>query len=86
LREGLFDIGLEHGVGLGEIVVGLDQHRQARNAGNRDVTGIEKVVADLHDIFAHGLGDVAGVDLQRAGEVKPDFQFAVRRLLDLLGK
>jgi len=25
----------------------------------------EQVIADLHDIFAHGLGDVAGVDLQR---------------------
>src|SRR5262249_582797 len=50
------------------------------------IAGIEKIIADLDDVLAHCLGNVAGVDLQRTSEMKPDLQFAVRRLSDLLGK
>ena len=85
-RERLLDIGLQHRGGLGEILVGLHQHRQARDAGDRDVAGVEQVVADLHDVLADRLVMLFGADLQRAREMQLHLQLAVGRLLDLLGQ
>ena len=82
----LFDVRLEHRVCFREILVGLNEHRQSQNAGGRDVSRIEQIVADLHDILAHGLCNIAGVDLEGARQMQSNLEFAVGRLLDFLGK
>src|SRR5262249_41374498 len=62
---GLLAIRLEHRVELGKI---------AQDAGDRDIARVEQVVAHLRDPAAHHLGDGAGADLRRAGEMQARFQ------------
>jgi hypothetical protein len=86
LGEGFREVRPQHVGGLGELLVGAHQAGQARNAGDRDVAGIEQVVGQLHDITGDRRGDVVRRDLQRAGEVQARLELAIGGFLDLLAQ